>query len=170
MKNCSRCGEKLVKLNDNSFQCSGCGKILYLNPKPCVAVLLIDAGGNLVFGRRAIEPMKGKLDCVGGFVDIGETYEEAMLRELKEETGLTEIGIKGLHYFGSVCDDYPFQGANEFVTTAYFIAILKHGAQPKPADDISKIETMPLADIQSKDIAWPGMAEMLEAYAENLSS
>jgi 8-oxo-dGTP diphosphatase len=51
----------------------------------CVA---IDARGRVLLIKRGHTPFKGKYALPGGFVDIGETVEEACRRELKEETGV----------------------------------------------------------------------------------
>lgn len=52
-----------------------------------VAGVIIEKEGKVLLHRRDYEPARGKLDFVGGFVDPGETPEEAAVREAKEETG-----------------------------------------------------------------------------------
>jgi 8-oxo-dGTP diphosphatase len=49
-------------------------------------IVLVD--GKLVCVRRGREPFKGRLALPGGFVEYGETVEEAVMREVREETGL----------------------------------------------------------------------------------
>jgi ADP-ribose pyrophosphatase YjhB (NUDIX family) len=67
--------------------CLGCGNTNYLNPIP-VVVLLVPMGGGLVVARRNIEPQKGTLVLPGGYLDLGETWQEGAVRELYEETGI----------------------------------------------------------------------------------
>jgi 8-oxo-dGTP pyrophosphatase MutT (NUDIX family) len=50
--------------------------------------VLIPVGDGLLTVRRGIEPQKGHLALPGGFIDYGETWEEAAKREAQEETGL----------------------------------------------------------------------------------
>ncbi|WP_052888871.1 NUDIX domain-containing protein [Thermogemmatispora carboxidivorans] len=67
--------------------CPACGFVLYLGPK-VVTVVIIEHEGQLLLGRRAIEPGRGKWSFCSGYVERGEELEEAALREVKEETNL----------------------------------------------------------------------------------
>jgi NAD+ diphosphatase len=82
--------------------CGRCGFVDYGNPKPCVAVLIVQQG-QLLLARRGVEPAKGMWDIPGGFIDGGETAEEAAVREMLEETGLQ---VKITQYLGSLSDTY----------------------------------------------------------------
>src|SRR5262249_31424310 len=68
-------------------RCAGCGNISYLNPIP-VAVCMLPVDGGLLVIRRAIPPAVGQLALPGGYVDFGETWQQAAARELLEETGV----------------------------------------------------------------------------------
>jgi ADP-ribose pyrophosphatase YjhB (NUDIX family) len=50
---------------------------------------LLPVDGGLLTVRRAIDPGKGKLTFPGGFVNYGESWQQAGVRELQEETGIT---------------------------------------------------------------------------------
>src|SRR5207249_2491212 len=60
----------------------------YLNPKP-VAVAVQPVGAGLLAVRRAIPPALERLALPGGYVEVDETWQAAVTRELEEETGLT---------------------------------------------------------------------------------
>lgn len=84
---CSYCGGKFSAAASWPRTCRACHKTSYRNPLPVVVTLLpIDAG--LVVIRRNIEPSKGTLTLPGGYLDIGETWQEGARRELWEETGI----------------------------------------------------------------------------------
>jgi len=61
--------------------------------KPITPLLTVDAiiinGSNIVLIRRQNDPFKGMFALPGGFVEVGETTEEAVVREALEETGLS---------------------------------------------------------------------------------
>ena len=74
--------------------CTACGAVVFLNPK-VVAGVLTEMDGQVVMVRRRTEPGAGKWGIPAGYVDLGETVEEAAVRELNEETGL-EAAVTGL--------------------------------------------------------------------------
>lgn len=61
---------------------------MYQNPVP-VAVCLLPVENQLLGVRRGIEPRKGFVALPGGYINRGETWQEACCRELHEETGLS---------------------------------------------------------------------------------
>ena len=70
--------------------------------------------------RRDIEPFKGKWALPGGFVRVGETLEEAVRRELREETGVAEVFLEQLYTFGATDRD-----PRERVVTVAYYALVK---------------------------------------------
>ncbi len=71
--------------------CGRCGFVLWQNPKPVVAALITQRtsqGVQVLLGRRGSEPSRGLWHVPGGFVDPGETPEQALARECAEELGV----------------------------------------------------------------------------------
>ena len=91
---CSWCGSRFPDAEPWPRSCRSCGNRSYLNPLP-VAVVLTPVADGIVVIRRNIEPAKGTLTLPGGYIDLGETWQEAARRELLEETGI-EIGVNDL--------------------------------------------------------------------------
>jgi ADP-ribose pyrophosphatase YjhB (NUDIX family) len=84
---CSYCGQAFAEHQAWPRACAACGNITYLNPTP-VAVVLLPVDDGLLLVRRAIPPHVGKLALPGGYVNLGETWQEAGAREVLEETGV----------------------------------------------------------------------------------
>ncbi|MBN1382638.1 MAG: NUDIX hydrolase [Deltaproteobacteria bacterium] len=94
---CPKCGGKLeCKLlksgEPKRFVCSQCQYVFYIDPK-LAACTISEISGRIVMLRRGIPPCFGLWVIPGGFVDVGETVEEAAKRETLEEVGLNvDIG------------------------------------------------------------------------------
>ena len=84
---CSYCGTRYTADADWPRKCRTCQNTSYLNPLPVVVVLL-PVGNGLLAIRRNIEPQKGTLTLPGGYLDLGETWQQGARRELLEETGI----------------------------------------------------------------------------------
>ncbi|MBQ1047153.1 NUDIX domain-containing protein [Micromonospora sp. C51] len=88
---CSYCGAAYPPPVGWPRLCASCGQQVWRNPLPvAVAVqpVLTATGLGVVVVRRDIEPARGRLALPGGFIEHGERWEDALVRELREETGL----------------------------------------------------------------------------------
>ena len=91
LKFCYNCGgELVVKMIEGHERnvCSICETVNYENPIPSVAVVITDSEGRVLLTKRNIEPGIGLWCLPGGFIEVGETAEETVIRETYEETGL----------------------------------------------------------------------------------
>jgi ADP-ribose pyrophosphatase YjhB (NUDIX family) len=84
---CTFCGARFPPGQPWPRRCAACGATSYQNPAP-VAVAVQPVGTGLLVVRRGIPPARGLLALPGGFIDVGETWQAATVRELMEETGL----------------------------------------------------------------------------------
>ena len=88
---CSYCGTAYERPLGYPRTCSGCKRQVWANPVPVVVVLVpVEQEGRtgLLVVRRAIEPEKGSLCLVGGFLEEPESWQEGAAREVREEAGL----------------------------------------------------------------------------------
>jgi len=79
--------------------CSNCGFIRFRNPSPSAgAIAIMDE--KIVMIKRGRPPSKGKWAFPSGFLELGETPEEGVLRELEEESGVTGeiVDLIGVYY------------------------------------------------------------------------
>ena len=85
---CSYCGHAFAPEQAWPRRCAHCHNVSFINPLP-VTVVLVPVDDGLLLVRRNIEPHKGKLALPGGYIDFGESWQEAGAREVLEETGIT---------------------------------------------------------------------------------
>lgn len=113
---CQVCGSQCEEYLDgdiNRETCPKCGFIYYRNPYPCVSVLVVDDYGRILLGKRSeksIYPSKWCLPC--GYIEYDETYIEAAIREVKEETGVSINPISIINVVSNRLDN----GINSIVT------------------------------------------------------
>jgi NAD+ diphosphatase len=100
---CGRCAHPTEPLaNERARRCPQCCLIVHPRLAPAVIVLVERTDGRVLLARNARFP-DGMYSCVAGFVEPGETLEEAVHREVREEVG---IEVRDLIYFGS--QPWPF--------------------------------------------------------------
>jgi 8-oxo-dGTP diphosphatase len=121
------------------------GKYVYEWPRPMVtvdaAVFCFSRGkARLLLVERKKEPYKGQWAVPGGFIGMDEELEDAVARELEEETGVTGVPLQQLHTFGTVGRDPRGRQI-----TVVFMGIAPEG-QPtlRAGDDAAKARWFPI--------------------------
>lgn len=99
---CGVCGGTMHQHTDISKKCEECGKEVW--PQLATAIIVLIHRGDEVLLVHANNFKGNYYGLVAGFVETGETLEQAVIREVKEETGLS---IKNISYFGSQPWPYP---------------------------------------------------------------
>jgi ADP-ribose pyrophosphatase YjhB (NUDIX family) len=94
---CPRCGQPPTITYPRSITCPRCGYAAFYNPKPVACAIPQTPNGELILMRRGFEPRRGHWSMPGGFVDLGESVEDAAVREAQEEL---EIEIEIQHLIG----------------------------------------------------------------------
>ena len=102
---CAACGQELqAHPDENALECPACGQLYFPRIEPCI-ITLVSRGDELLLLRN-IKDTQGVYACLAGFVEIGETLEQAVRREVREETNLE---IKNIRYAGSQAWPFPDQ-------------------------------------------------------------
>ena len=102
---CSHCGGGLVRIPDGwGKRCPSCGDEHFPHIHPCI-IVLVRRGTDLLLIRNAAWNT-GRFSLVAGFLDFGESLEECVQREVREEAG---IEITNIRYVGSQCWPFPSQ-------------------------------------------------------------
>ena len=127
-KYCSKCGARLKFFDkENALECAVCKKIHYPRIEPCI-IVLIHKNDEVLLLRHTYRN-QDVYTCLAGFMEAGETAEQCVYREVKEEVGLE---IKNLRYMGSQGWPYPDQ------LMLAFYADYKSGELKLQKDEISE--------------------------------
>ena len=111
------------------------------NPVPTVDVI-VQKGSKVLMIRRKKDPFAGRLALPGGFVNEGETVEDAARREAKEETSLE---IEPIEILGVYSD--PARDPRRHVLTVVFVAIITGGSE-QASDDAADLQWVELAGVE----------------------
>jgi 8-oxo-dGTP diphosphatase len=98
---------------------------------------LIFEGGNLLLVERGKEPLKGYWSLPGGIVETGEKLEEAIRREVREETGLEVEPLSIFEIFERIIPDAEGRPEYHYVLIDYLCRAL--GGRLAPASDVSNV-------------------------------
>jgi len=162
---CTRCGHPgLLARSHIEFQCPACEFKHFINPIAAVVAILESAAGELLLLRRARDPGRGKLGLPGGFVDPGESAEEALRREVREEIGM-EVGH--FAYFTSLPNRYVYQGIATPTLDVFFTGRVASFAEARivAETEVEALITVPPRQVDFEAVAFPSNAKALRRYA-----
>lgn len=104
-RHCPSCGTPLqLSAAETAQACPQCGRVLFPVIAPCIIVLV--SKGDKVLLARHVQHTTNLYTCIAGFIEAGESAEDAVRREVREEVGLTVTDIR---YRGSQGWPYPNQ-------------------------------------------------------------
>ena len=158
MNFCSRCAAPVVRRvppgdDRPRHVCDACGTIHYQNPK-IVAGCVPEHEGGILLCRRAIEPRSGLWTLPAGFMENGETMEEAAVRETLEEAN-ARVEVEALF----ACLDIP--RINQVYVM--FRGRLAHGSFSPGAESLDA-RLFDEADVPWDEIAFPAITRTLELW------
>ena len=168
-KVCPSCGNKTISFEEGKkWTCAFCNFELYFNVATSASIILL-VGNALVLVRRGKEPGKGLLSLPGGFVDPGESAENAAIRECIEETGITPCQIR---YLCSFPNEYQhknivYQTCDLFFTANCAYDILTK-LSPVDTEEVSAYELVEInstQDIEKLPLAFSSAKEALLVWA-----
>ncbi|HEY2629968.1 MAG TPA: NAD(+) diphosphatase [Usitatibacter sp.] len=111
---CGACGKPMVPVaGERAMRCE-CGHVAYPRIAPAMMVL-VKKGNAILLARNAAVPAGGRMSALAGFLETGESVEDAVHREVHEEVGLF---VKDLRYFAS--QSWPFPGSLMVAFTAEY--------------------------------------------------
>jgi|TARA_B110000503_G_scaffold141522_1_gene235332 NAD+ diphosphatase len=143
---CSRCGQPTLSANGGSLRkCTSDGSEHYPRTDGAVIVLVRDSDDRVLLGRQKIWP-ELRFSCFAGFVEPGESFEQTVMREVFEESG---IKVEELNYLGS--QPWPFPAS----IMISFSALATNPNEARPDGE------------EIVEIIWLTRGEMRSAIAEN---
>lgn len=164
---CPECGSPHFEVNDfKSKKCTDCGFVYYFNPSAACVAIIMTKENELLVARRKNEPAKDTLDLPGGFVDMGETGEEAIAREVKEETGLTVSFVAPAF---TLPNTYLYSGFLVHTLDIFYICRVSDWRGIHADDDVADLYLIPLAELEPEDFGLDSIRKGIKMIKEQLS-
>jgi ADP-ribose pyrophosphatase YjhB (NUDIX family) len=145
------------------FRCAACGFLYFFNPCCAVAGFVLNGRDELLLLRRAKEPARGKLAVPGGFIDLGETAEDALRRETREEADVT---LGKLTYLGSEVNSYLYQEVTYPVLDLFFTATVQDPEAARPLDGVDDLRWQRPEEVDAEEIAFPSIRKALAQFVD----
>ena len=163
---CPICGSPHFEINNiKSKKCKDCGFSYYLNASSATVALIVNEKDELLVVRRKNDPGKDMLDMPGGFVDMDETGEEAMAREVKEETGLEATEVS---YQFSYPNTYLYSGFLVHTLDMFFKVKVKDLSHIEAMDDAAAYYWIPFSEIDIDKFAFDSIKKGLTRFLMDL--
>ena len=152
---CGRCGSIMEHgTKERAMICTECGNIQYPRISPVIMAAITD-GDRILVTRYADRPYKG-LALIAGFVEIGESLEGALRREVMEEVGLE---VENLSYFGS----QPW-GFSDSVISGFFVQLCGSDQVRLDRDELSEAVWLSRGELPEQQSDISITSAMLEAF------
>ena len=132
-----------------------------INPSAATVALILNEKNELLVCRRAKEPAKGTLDLPGGFIDMNETGEEGVAREVLEETGLK---VKKAIYQFSLPNIYVYSGFPVHTLDMFFLCTVEDMSHFSAMDDVADSFFLPLSEIHPEDFGLDSIRRGLSLF------
>ncbi|MDO4738183.1 MAG: NUDIX domain-containing protein [Bacteroidales bacterium] len=166
-KYCPACGSQRFAVHDNkSKHCEDCNFTYYFNAAAATVAIIENEKGEVLVARRAYEPAKGTLDLIGGFVDPGERSEEAIIREIQEETGL-HVTEEQISYLFTLPNTYRFSDFLVHTTDAFFHVRIHSGMNIEAKDDVEACWWVKPQELDTTAIGLDSVRKGVEKWLDN---
>jgi mutator protein MutT len=157
---CPKCGSKqFVIVNGKAKKCISCGFVYYFNPSSATVAFIVNDKKELLVCRRAKDPAQGTLDLPGGFIDMQETAEAGIVREVCEETGLI---VNEATYQFSLPNIYVYSGFPVHTLDMFFRCKVEDISCIKPMDDVAACFFLSLDKINPEEFGLDSVRQGIE--------
>jgi 8-oxo-dGTP diphosphatase len=140
---CPRCGQPPRIDFPRSLRCEHCGYAAFYNPKPVAGAIPREPDGRVWLLRRGFDPSAGLWTFPGGFVDLGESVEDAARREAREEL---EVDVRLTGLVG------VYSRPQDAVLLVVFDAVAS--GEPRPTPEAPEVRAFAPADLPWGELAF----------------
>jgi len=162
---CPKCGDPgLSRDTEKSLKCNSCGFRYFINMSASVAAIIRNEKNEILFTIRKHDPAAGMLDLPGGFVDLGETAEDAVKREIFEELNLE---INKTEFVGTFTNKYLYARIEYQTLDLVYNCSVESFEELKVADDVSGYVFLDAAKVRHEEIGLESIRKIVDYISNN---
>jgi NAD+ diphosphatase len=162
---CPQCGNARFSPDcEKSLKCNSCGFRYFINMSASVAALIRNLKNEILFTVRKHDPAAGMLDLPGGFIDLGETAEDAVKREIFEELNLK---VNRTEFVGTFTNRYLYSGIEYQTLDLVFNCSVESFEKLKVADDVSGVVFSNPAAVRPEEIGLESIRKIVDFIITN---
>lgn len=169
MNFCRRCGATLSVSQGHVYTCAN-DHTIYMNASPAAGAWIINDKNEILITIRAQEPGIGRIDAPGGFCDGAENAENTVIRELKEELGLSSSDYTTPQFILSDIDSYDYGNETHDVLCCMFYTRLIGNPTITPQDDVAEAHFTPIDSIDPGKMCFKSARSSFEKLREILKT
>lgn len=160
---CPFCGASSIeRTQETAIRCPSCSFEFYMSPAASAAALIEDAHGRILVVKRAKDPSKGKFGLPGGFADVGETLEESLQREVREEVNIT---LESWSFLGGWPNQYAYKSVIYAVVDNYYTANVENFDSLRSCqEELESVHFVDPKSVDPEDWAFPSLRNAIQCY------
>lgn len=161
-KFCPKCSSDLNHLGGNLLKCVKCDHDFFINQAPTAGGVICNDKNQVLLVKRKNNPNKGTWQIPGGFMNLNEDYEQALMREMEEELS---VKVAVGEFIGTFTEEYFYSGIHMPILCIFSATQIISG-EIVPCDDAEEARFFNIEELAEIDFNHDRQRQILKDFIE----